>query len=532
MKQYKYIIYLLLTIFMVSGCQKRFDELTVDPNRASTVPPNVLLAGLLNGLGSGLGGVEPWGAVPRYNQYYCRNYQYYGDNAYVFNNGPFSVYSGTLKNIQRMEVEAKKIPGTGDLNPYSAAAKFLYAYYYYNLASLMGDVPQKDALGGLEGVYAPKYDSQKEIFLQMIKWLDEANDDFGKLITAPSPAGSTFLNDDFFFKADYTKWRKLVNAFKLRVLIALSKKSGDGDLKVAERFAEVMGNSTKYPLPAGMQDNLAYKYNNDINRYPTNPISFGFDALRYNMASTWVDNLKVLKDPRLFATCEPAWKIADAANLQPTDFNAYSSIGIGENQSTMEQKAIGYEISHINRYRYYRGFVAEDFIIVGYPEMCFNIAEGINRGWFNGNAEEWYKKGIESMLGFYGIVDGSNVFNFLRPGKSLGEWITATYMYNFNTYYNQPEVKYELGPGGLTKILLQKYLGFFQNSGWEAFYNQRRTGIPAFNAGPGTGNGGTIPKRWTYPVSEQNVNNANWKAAVERQFGGKDDVNAEIWLIK
>ena len=37
----------------------------------------------------------------------------------------------------------------------------------------------------------------------------------------------------------------------------------------------------------------------------------------------------------------------------------------------------------INRYRYYRTNTGEDFIIAGYAEMCFNIAEAINRGWAN-----------------------------------------------------------------------------------------------------------------------------------------------------
>jgi len=37
----------------------------------------------------------------------------------------------------------------------------------------------------------------------------------------------------------------------------------------------------------------------------------------------------------------------------------------------------------------------------------------------------------------------------------------------------------------LTQILQQKYVAFFMNSGWEAFYNYRRTGVPVFSqAGP------------------------------------------------
>jgi hypothetical protein len=326
----------------------------------------------------------------------------------------------------------------------------------------------------------------------------------------------------------------MVNAFKLRVLVSLSKKSGDTDLKIGQRFTEVLGNSSKYPLFAGMADNFSYKYNNDFNRYPTNPSNFGFDALRLNMAETWVKNLTTLQDPRVFATCEPSYKLIDQNSWSLTDFRAFAGSPTAENQTDMESKAQSGLYSLIGRYRYYRTFTAEEGIIAGYPEMCFNIAEAMNRGWVTGDAEQWYRNGIDAMMKFYNIVNGNNTFYFLRSGSptNLADYRTSVYNFDFNTYYNQTTVRYEAGTAGLNKILLQKYLAFFMNSGWEAFYNQRRTGIPAFSVGAGIGNGGVLPKRWTYPVAEQNVNNANWKAAVDRQFSGQDLVGGELWINK
>ena len=82
-----------------------------------------------------------------------------------------------------------------------------------------------------------------------------------------------------------------------------------------------------------------------------------------------------------------------------------------------------------------------------------------------------------------------------------------------------------INANGLNQILTQKYLALFQNSGQEAYFNYRRTGIPAFHAGPGTGNSGIIPKRWLYPSSESFYNEANLKTALARQFGSAvDDV--------
>jgi hypothetical protein len=526
----KYIIGLLaLAIISSTACNKRIEEISTNPNQATKVPPNLLLIKQLNDLSSGLNGIEPWGAVSRYNQFHCRNYQYYGDNFYSFTGGPFGVYNSNLKNIDRMEAEAINA-GASAVNPYGAIAKFLKAYYYYNLTSLMGDVPMSEAVKGLDGTFSPKYDDQKAVFMQILKWLDEANDDLTTLVNNNDI--TLVASSDIFYTANLTKWRKLVNTFKLRVLISLSKKATDTDLKIGTRFTDVISNSTKYPIFVDANDNFKYVYNDAVNRYPTTPVAFGFDALRLNMAETYVKSCTDIKDPRVLVTCEPAWKIVDDNAYVPTDFRAFIGSPTGQDQNVMESNALTGKVSLINRYRYYRTNIGENFILVGYNEMCFNIAEAINRGWITGVAEDWYKKGIQGSLAFYGIIDGSNSVNYLRIGQSLGSWTTSSFTFNFNTYYAQPTVQYETGNVGLNKILIQKYIASFQNSGWEPYYNYRRTGIPAFSGGVGIGNNGVVPVRWTYPTSEQNINATNWKTSVDKQFSGNDNLNGQMWLLK
>ena len=200
----------------------------------------------------------------------------------------------------------------------------------------------------------------------------------------------------------------------------MSKKESDPDLKIKQRFAEVLGNAATFPIFEGMQDNFAYHYIANVNNYSTNPVTYGFDALRYNMAETYVKGCTDIKDPRVLMTCEPAWKIVNDNGWSPTDFRAYVASPTGEAQDIMESKALSYQISHVNRYRYYRSFTAEDLILVGYPELCFNIAEAINRGWVTGDAEQWYKKGIQTSQNFYGIKEGTNTGYYLNVGKSLG----------------------------------------------------------------------------------------------------------------
>ncbi|MFN5889854.1 MAG: SusD/RagB family nutrient-binding outer membrane lipoprotein, partial [Bacteroidota bacterium] len=129
-----------------------------------------------------------------------------------------------------------------------------------------------------------------------------------------------------------------------------------------------------------------------------------------------------------------------------------------------------------------------------------------------------------------------DVYAFRNGGSptNAADYIKNTYNFDETAYFNQPVVKYAgANDNGLRQIISQKYLSFFQNSGLEGYFNYRRTGYPTYSInGPGTGNSGLIPKRFQYPASERTNNAASWKAAVDGQFAGKDDINADMWLLK
>jgi len=527
MKYLKIFSVVLIMLSLFAACNKKIEELQQNPNQPTEATPSLVLQSVLTDFTGGLGGIAPWDNVTRWEQFFCRNYQYYGDNQYNWQDGPFGGYT-ELKNVDKMEQEAIRV-GASEINPYKAIGNFARAWYYYNMSSLMGDIPMANALKGLDNK-TPVYDDQKTVFLNVLNLLDSANDEFEILYTN----GDVTLTGDYFYGNDLTQWRKLVNTFRLRVLIALSKKAGDADLNVKGRFADVMNNPSKYPVFTSAGDNFQFNYIFPTNTYPTSPNNYGFDALRYNMAKTYVQNLTNLHDARVFITCEPAWTIADSIH-NPVDFRAYVGASTGESIAIMYSKCIAGYYSLINRKRYYDGYTAEPFILVGYTEMCFNIAEAINRGWISGDAASWYNKGIAESMSFYGFSAGQTSYTatLLHLGKPLGEYETHPFTFDLNAYMAQPSVAYAGNNAtGLNQILVQKYLAFFQNSGWEAYYNYRRTGMPAFDGGTGIGNNGLIPKRWSYPTDEQSTNADNWQAALQAQGFNTDDINGAMWLIK
>jgi len=496
----KKILSLISILAVMTSCQD-FEVLEKDPNRPVNAPASLVFNGVLNDMYNNVNGGSAWGDKARWNQFYCSNYNYYSTNEYSWTTTDFSFF--TLKNVVKMEDEAKRA-GLADQNPYSALGKFFRAYFYEDMTKRVGDVPLNDALKGLE-VTTPKYDSQKAVYVQILKWLDAANDDLTALIAK----GDRNLAGDIYLGNDLRKWQKVVNAYKLRVLVSLSKKDTDGELQVKQRFAEIVSNPAKFPVLTGMSDNLQYVFNN-FNKYPRNPSNFGFNATRENMAKTYVDLLVARKDPRIFAVAEPA-ESKLKAGLKATDFEAYVGASSGEDLADMSTKALNGDYSFQKRSRYYSNDVGEALFLVGYPEMCFNLAEGINRGWATGDAAEWYKRGISASMSHYGITEAAALAAYLDGAL----------------------VKYEGNNAkGLEQILTQKYIAFFQNTGLEAFYNNRRTGIPAFLIGVGTGNSNRIPKRWLYPTTERTTNVDNYKSAISSQYTGKDDVNDLMWLLK
>jgi hypothetical protein len=573
MKLIKYIANLTVGTVLLMSCNKQIQEKEPNPNQPASVLPQLILGTVLNDMsgtnGSGtegaLGGVNSWDNVGDWNQYHCQNYNYYGNNIYSWTDGSLnssgvtsteSNYSSTgpfnsylvLKNVAQMQAEILSRGGAA-LNPYEAIGRFVTAYYYYNMSSLMGDVPQAQALQSATNNLAPAYTSQEQVFLYVLNQLDSANTDFAALIAASDNTLSG-AQDIYYGPGNNPKvtstaqqllqWQKLVNSFKLRVLVALSNQASDATLNVPAEFANIYNNPAKYPIFTSQNDDFEFIYNpgnaDTYSTYPFNPSNFGSIAGRYNMAYTYVNALTTLNDPRVFMTCDPAWGLVPSTVTDPAQFQYFVGASTGEALGTMYANASAGLYSFIGRYRYYSNFTGDPDVLVGYKEMQFNIAEAIERGWISGSAETYYKTGINESMKFYGIDTTQTSFTayFLPPGaNAVSQVAPYPFTFDFGTYYAQPSVKLSsLTDSAIHQIVMQKYIVSFENSGYEAYYNWRRTGVPAFQGGSGVGNNGVVPKRWAYPVSEQTQNAKNWAAAIANQKFTADDLNQTMWLLQ
>src|SRR5580658_5366243 len=224
MKKIKYILFALVAGLLFSSCNKQIQEKENNPNKPSTVPPDLILGTVLTAMSGSqgsssigaLGGINSWDNVHDWNQYHCQNYNYYGNNIYAWTDnsvnsdgssaGPFNAYL-VLKNVVQMENEVTSNGGAA-VNPYEAVGRFIMAFYYYNLTSLMGDVPLTQALDAPANA-APSYTSQEQVFGYVLNELDSANTDLTTLIAAADNSLSS--SQDIYYAGNLVQWQKAVN---------------------------------------------------------------------------------------------------------------------------------------------------------------------------------------------------------------------------------------------------------------------------------------------------------------------------------
>jgi len=481
----RFISVLLIFIFPIcfNSCSK-IEDLQEDPNRATSVSPELLLTNIETrafdnvSLSSAL--------ASRYLSYTngVNSNQYYN-----WQRSDFGGYND-LKQVKKMVEESEN----SGIEVYQILADFFNSYFIIDLTQTFGDVPYTEAILADEDIYQPVYDSQKSIYLKVLNDLKSASD---ALAVNQEP-----IAGDIIYNGDKLQWRKLINAYYLRVLMSLSNKVGDTDLNVRSRFQEIINNPSQYPLMTSNSDNGALAYHNiQNNRYPY----FNDNDLQtaYYMEQNFVERLQEFEDPRLFAFAE---RKPNAANAPVNDFNSYGGLKGSEDLNANTSKAVSGEASRIAE-RYFFDPVNEPSILMSYWEQEFIIAEAAVRSWISIDPQVHYRNGVEASFDF---------FTTQIP----------------EDYFDNDQISLN-GDNEIQKVLEQKYISMFMNTGWQIFYEQRRTGFPEFNTdGAGILNNGRIPKRWMYPMDEATNNSANLQDAISRQFSQGDNINAEMWILQ
>lgn len=472
-----------------------FEELNKDPNKPTETSPQLLLTTVC------------WDVFSEHD-----NFQYEsrmlvstdGESSEQFYNwtrGNFNFYNN-LRNIQKLEEESMRT----NSNAYLATAKFFKAWYFYKLTLRFGDIPFSEAIQGEQKeIYTAKYDTQEDVFIGILKLLKEAD--------ALLEGNNEIINGDILHEGSLEMWQKLVNTFRLKVLLTLSHKSTIGGETIASKFANIY--STK-ALMNGISESTQISFLDQSGSRYLNFNSSRFGSGVY-MDSTFVQKLIDRKDPRLFVYCtQTANALKTGKNID--DFSSYEGGNPTVQYSLVNEKAATGNLSKPHA-RYYKNPICESILLLGYPEQQFIIAEAILRGWISGDAKVEYNKGIKASFAFFADQVSTKDYSSYLSSKASDKYLLNPFVDLNQAASKDIKISY---------VITQKYLQTYFQADKTPFFEQRRTNYPEFETAPGL----TIPNRWMYPQREYDYNKSNVIEAISRQFKGKDDIREIPWYLK
>lgn len=328
---------------------------------------------------------------------------------------------------------------------------------YQTLVDLFGDVAYSQALDIATYPY-PKYDDAKTIYLDLAARLDLAIADL-------DVSNGSFGKTDLVYEGDVAKWKTLANSVKLKMGLHLA----DVDPAKAKQMVEtafvsgVMTNEDETALFKYYTTNTDMNplYNTLVNESQIVPTAF------------FVDRLNATEDPRRDAFFDPIskkeGKYVGAAYAQQVTYGSYSNMG-----TRLKEKS-------------------NPGILFDYTETCFLLADAANRGFaVGGTAENYYTKGIEASLSFWGVASA-----------------------DAQSYLARTDVAFATASGTVKeKIANQLWIAYF-NRGFEAWTEYRRLDFPVLLA-PTTAveeADGKVPVRNIYSIFDKTLNKDNYEAA-------------------
>ncbi|MGN6339820.1 MAG: SusD/RagB family nutrient-binding outer membrane lipoprotein [Ginsengibacter sp.] len=499
-----------VTIVLISSCNKAsLTDLNKNPNATETAVPDYLFTGAIL-------------ATPAFNySVLAEGMQYFstykevpaiGDKFYSFNGtvAPFdSFYVSKLNRLSQLEA---LLQGPDDVNK-NALVQILKVYEFHQLTDVAGDIPYSEALKGKANL-TPKYDTQKDIYTDMLNKLDAA-------ASALDPSKPSFGNADLFYKGDVTKWKKFAYTLMLRLAMRLTNVDADMSRNWVQKAIAGGVITSDADIAKISYANVAGAQNPQVrSMLDGNYISPGGDNVEGGKyAATFIDYLKSTKDPRLGVisvvwvptstgyTADNSFNIqrgmvSGSLNTKPTDFDTYS-----------EPSPLV-----VN--------VAAPIIILGPSEAYLLLAEAALRGWYsNLTAQQAYDKGVEAGMTQWALYPTVGNISGSISEDQINEYLSLNPYNSSGTFEQQ-----------LEQISTQKWVSLFGND-YEVYSNWRRTGYPVLAPVnyPGNVTGGKMFRRFSIPNSENLTNHENYLDALQRQGFAElngDNLLTRVWWDK
>lgn len=476
----------LLTILFVNSCKDQLD-INRDPDflTPEQIPLNSEFPGAITGVASSAGSYYALigGFWSQYftqsaaaNQY--KDIDNYSISILDYNGAWNSMYDAIL-DIRNVKKNAE---ASGNWN-YYLMSTVMEAYAFQVLTDSYGAVPYFEASN--DKILSPKFDEPAVIYDALTENLKTA---LGKNLST-SNQSIIPSKDDLVFGGNMSNWTKFGNTMLLKLYL---RQTNSRPAIAQQGIQQLLSSGAQFLTT----DASITQYIDEANR--SNPL-YETDRRQLNVGT----NLRA--STTLYSYLQD--------NSDPRFANFYNA-GPSQNQGDYDNSAnSGAAVVKLS--------ATDPVYFISAAESYFLQAEAAVR--YNGgaNAQSLYEMGVKAAFAQWGIVDKPTA---IPPSTPVSNLLTGVYAFP-NT--NDADK--------LKAIITQKWISFFPGKGYEAFFEQKRTKVPAISAVPQTSTsyipgqfsysitgttGGKFPKRIVYPISESQTNT---------NFPGLKPITEALW---
>lgn len=451
----KKIISVLIAISLLTttGCKKFVDGYDESPNSPSAVTPQLLLSNAQVAYFSTMNGQLSRQSAILTQQVVGLEFQAKDVNDYQIDENTNGnewdvIYTNGLVNLKQLYTQA------GTKNPYyQGISRILTAMFLGTASDLWGDIPNKEAVNGLEGTVNPAYDKQEDVIKDIQLYLSEAI-----TLLSKAEAENAILpgTDDLIFSGNIDAWKATASVLKARYYNRLSKRDAGGS---ADNALTALTDA----YAAGFTSNASNcnaNFGTNSNEYNQWYAYTKVDRRGYiRMGSMVTDTLNAMNDPRL-----------DFYAL-PDDSGNYSGSDVDEGSTTVSD--IGNYLAKQNA----------SFPLVSFVEAKFIESEAKLRKSDAAGAASAFNDAVKASIQQVTSADADTSY-------------IAAYASETATSIN------------LEKIMWQKYLSLFGQI--ETYNDWRRTNFPKLKANANA-NDPIVPRRLPTVLDERLYNSKSPK---------------------
>jgi hypothetical protein len=351
------------------------------------------------------------------------------------------------------------------------------------------------------------YDSQEEVYNQMLKELDFAVTELTKRVDAGDDGKSSFGTTDLTgYKGDFKAWVKFANTLRLRLAMRIVKIKPalakiEAEKAVAHKFGVMTENSDLFQI---------------VSPVSTNSIATINGWLDIRMSADMESILKGYNDPRIDTYFDKSIQF-------PGQYKGVrTGINIGGKGDHEKFSGIGAVVR------------SKNIVLMTTAEAYFLRSEGALRGWsMGGDAKSLYEQGIQSSFDQRGA---SGAAAYITDNVKLPiAYVDPNFPENNGAPVNNVTIAWNAAATNeikLQKIITQKWIAGFPE-GQEAWSDYRRTGYPKLLPVIVNNSGGKIStelgvRRINFVQSERTNNKGGVDTGLAK-LGGPDNGGTRLW---